>query len=221
MSTFSRGSARTTASRCCSRKPRTTTAPPTIRNCSPSRSSRIRNVGRHVKREVDAGHEVAVMDSAMADKTNELAGWTREASPKHDGRIRRRGRFEQVTQDRVNLHRSVRKRDLGGGRHFCASRPSRDFARNSVDGVGQIGLERHSINPSAAARGGRSSHCEEDRERQHARSVDLIATARYFSQRMTEFLRIWCSMSRVGLLSCGLVFSKGCTLRSRLLGACT
>ena len=42
---------------------------------------RIRNVARHVKREVDAGHEVAVVVSAMAGKTNELVGWTREASP--------------------------------------------------------------------------------------------------------------------------------------------
>ena len=41
--------------------------------------SRIRNVARHVKREVDAGHEVAVVVSAMAGKTNELVGWTREA----------------------------------------------------------------------------------------------------------------------------------------------
>ncbi len=35
---------------------------------------RIRNVARHVKREVDAGHEVAVVVSAMAGKTNELVG---------------------------------------------------------------------------------------------------------------------------------------------------
>ena len=41
---------------------------------------RIRNVARHVKREVDAGHEVAVVVSAMSGKTNELVGWvqTRE-----------------------------------------------------------------------------------------------------------------------------------------------
>ncbi|MCG6857113.1 MAG: aspartate kinase [Salaquimonas sp.] len=47
---------------------------------------RIRNVARHVKREVDAGHEVAVVVSAMAGKTNELVSWTREASPMHDAR---------------------------------------------------------------------------------------------------------------------------------------
>ncbi len=47
---------------------------------------RIRNVARHVKREVDAGHEVAVVVSAMAGKTNELVGWAREASPMHDAR---------------------------------------------------------------------------------------------------------------------------------------
>ncbi|CAH2406117.1 aspartate kinase [Mesorhizobium ventifaucium] len=47
---------------------------------------RIRNVARHVKREADAGHEVAVVVSAMAGKTNELVQWTREASPMHDAR---------------------------------------------------------------------------------------------------------------------------------------
>src|SRR5690606_20658264 len=36
---------------------------------------RIHNVARHVKREVDLGHEVAVVVSAMAGKTNELVGW--------------------------------------------------------------------------------------------------------------------------------------------------
>ena len=36
---------------------------------------RIRNVARHVQREVNAGYEVAVVVSAMAGKTNELVGW--------------------------------------------------------------------------------------------------------------------------------------------------
>jgi aspartate kinase len=48
--------------------------------------ARIRVVARHVKREVEAGHEVAVVVSAMAGKTNELVAWTREASPMHDAR---------------------------------------------------------------------------------------------------------------------------------------
>src|SRR5687768_15282748 len=47
---------------------------------------RIRNVAQHVKREVDAGHEVAVVVSAMSGKTNELVAWTRDASPMHDAR---------------------------------------------------------------------------------------------------------------------------------------
>jgi len=41
---------------------------------------RIRNVARHVKREVDAGHEVAVVVSAMAGKTNELVAWVQDAA---------------------------------------------------------------------------------------------------------------------------------------------
>ena len=42
---------------------------------------RIRNVARHVKREVDAGHQVAVVVSAMAGTTNQLVDWCREAAP--------------------------------------------------------------------------------------------------------------------------------------------
>ncbi|MGM4895372.1 aspartate kinase [Tardiphaga sp. 839_C3_N1_4] len=47
---------------------------------------RIRNVAQHVKREVDAGHEVAVVVSAMSGKTNELVAWCTEVSPMHDAR---------------------------------------------------------------------------------------------------------------------------------------
>jgi aspartate kinase len=47
---------------------------------------RIRNVARHVKREVDAGNHVAVVVSAMAGVTNQLVAWVREASPLHDAR---------------------------------------------------------------------------------------------------------------------------------------
>ncbi len=47
---------------------------------------RIRNVAQHVKREVDAGHEVAVVVSAMSGKTNELVAWCRDASVLHDAR---------------------------------------------------------------------------------------------------------------------------------------
>jgi aspartate kinase len=47
---------------------------------------RIRNVARHVKREVDAGNRVAVVVSAMAGVTNQLVGWVREASALHDAR---------------------------------------------------------------------------------------------------------------------------------------
>src|SRR4030088_349763 len=47
---------------------------------------RVRNVARHVKREVDAGHDVAVVVSAMAGKTNEVVQWCREASAMHDAR---------------------------------------------------------------------------------------------------------------------------------------
>jgi aspartate kinase len=47
---------------------------------------RIRNVARHVKREVDAGHHVAVVVSALAGATNQLVEWCREAATLHDAR---------------------------------------------------------------------------------------------------------------------------------------
>lgn len=47
---------------------------------------RIANVAAHVKREIDAGHQVAVVVSAMSGRTNELVAWTRQASPLHDAR---------------------------------------------------------------------------------------------------------------------------------------
>src|SRR5690606_39183936 len=47
---------------------------------------RIRQAARHVKREVDAGHQVAGVVSAMSGKTNELVGWVNECSPLHDAR---------------------------------------------------------------------------------------------------------------------------------------
>ena len=47
---------------------------------------RIRHAARHVKREVDAGHQVAVIVSAMAGTTNQLVKWCEEASALHDAR---------------------------------------------------------------------------------------------------------------------------------------
>ena len=47
---------------------------------------RIRNVAAHVKREVDAGHQVAVVVSAMSGETNRLVGLTRDVARVHDAR---------------------------------------------------------------------------------------------------------------------------------------
>src|SRR3974390_1829722 len=47
---------------------------------------RIRNVARHVKREVDAGYDVAVVVSAMAGATNELIAGCHAAAILHDAR---------------------------------------------------------------------------------------------------------------------------------------
>ncbi len=48
--------------------------------------SRIRHAARHVEREIKAGHQVAVVVSAMAGATNQLVEWCAEASPLHDAR---------------------------------------------------------------------------------------------------------------------------------------
>jgi aspartate kinase len=47
---------------------------------------RIRNVATRVKHEVDAGHEVAVVVSAMSGVTNQLVGYCQSLSPLHDAR---------------------------------------------------------------------------------------------------------------------------------------
>ncbi len=47
---------------------------------------RIRNVANRVKREVEAGHEVAVVVSAMSGTTNQLVKWCQDLSPLHDAR---------------------------------------------------------------------------------------------------------------------------------------
>ena len=47
---------------------------------------RIRNVARHVRREVNAGYEVAVVVSAMSGETNKLVALCRAAAILHDAR---------------------------------------------------------------------------------------------------------------------------------------
>ena len=48
--------------------------------------ARIGNVAAHVKREFDAGHDVAVVVSAMSGETNRLVGLTRDIARVHDAR---------------------------------------------------------------------------------------------------------------------------------------
>ncbi len=49
-------------------------------------TDRIKNVVRHVRREVDAGHQVAVVVSAMAGVTNQLVKYVRDISTLYDAR---------------------------------------------------------------------------------------------------------------------------------------
>ena len=111
---------------------------------------RIRNVARHVKREVDAGHEVAVVVSAMAGKTNELVAWCREAAPlARRPRIRRRGRLRRAGDrgaacDRAGRHRRQRAllaglaaadHDLGRARLGAHPRRQRRRADQALQGA--------------------------------------------------------------------------------------
>ena len=47
---------------------------------------RIRAVAQRVRTEVEAGHQVAVVVSAMAGTTNQLVSWARDIGPLHDAR---------------------------------------------------------------------------------------------------------------------------------------
>src|SRR5262245_4452305 len=47
---------------------------------------RIKNVAGRVKREIDAGNQVAVVVSAMSGVTNQLVAWVNQISPLHDAR---------------------------------------------------------------------------------------------------------------------------------------
>jgi len=47
---------------------------------------RIRSVALRIKREVEAGHQVAVVVSAMSGTTNQMVGWVNDLDPLHDER---------------------------------------------------------------------------------------------------------------------------------------
>ena len=47
---------------------------------------RIRSVAQRIKRETEAGHQVAVVVSAMAGTTNQMVGWVNALDPLHDER---------------------------------------------------------------------------------------------------------------------------------------
>src|SRR5580698_6880512 len=47
---------------------------------------RIREVAKRVRREMDAGNQVAVVVSAMSGATNQLVAWCQDLAPLHDER---------------------------------------------------------------------------------------------------------------------------------------
>ena len=69
---------------------------------------RIRNVARHVRREVNAGYQVAVVVSAMAGETNKLVALCRSAAdPARRARIRRRRVGRRAGDGRAARHRAA------------------------------------------------------------------------------------------------------------------
>ena len=109
---------------------------------------RIRNVAQHVKREVDAGNEVAVVVSAMAGATNQLVAWVREASAKYDPReydaVVASG--EQVTSGLLAIvlqDMGVNARSFQGWQIPMATSNAHGSARiESVDGEALVGVMR-------------------------------------------------------------------------------
>ena len=105
---------------------------------------RIRNVATRVKREVDAGHQVAVVVSAMSGVTNQLVGWCQALSPLHDAReydaVVATG--EQVTSGLLSiaLHTlGVEARSWAGWQIALHTDGAHGRARiESVDGAGLI-----------------------------------------------------------------------------------
>ena len=108
--------------------------------------NRIRNVARHVLREVKAGHHVAVVVSAMAGTTDQLVGWCKEAAPVHDAReydaivasgeqgnaIARawrlgtaKGAAGKVRHDLASAPMLLARDRLGGDEHVVVDRQSR------------------------------------------------------------------------------------------------
>jgi len=113
---------------------------------------RIRNVARHVKRERDAGYDVAVVVSAMSGKTNELVGWVTETSkfyePREYDAVVASG--EQVTSGLLALalrEAGIPARSWQGWQIPIRTNDQHGSARiESVDGAGLIdGFSRREV----------------------------------------------------------------------------
>ena len=77
---------------------------------------RIRHVAGLVRRETEAGHEVAVVVSAMAGVTNQLVGYVRQIAPLYDHSIvivEHRGKLAGLAVEQVSRIVSVDVAALG------------------------------------------------------------------------------------------------------------
>ncbi|MFO0998411.1 MAG: aspartate kinase [Alphaproteobacteria bacterium] len=106
---------------------------------------RIQAVARRVKAEVDAGHEVAVVVSAMSGVTNDLVGLTQKVSPLHDAReydvVVASG--EQVTSGLVSI--ALQSLDVSARSWLGWQVPIRTDAvhgRARIEGIDTAELER-------------------------------------------------------------------------------
>ena len=99
---------------------------------------RIRNVAAHVKREVEAGHAIAVVVSAMAGQTNQLVAWVEQAWGFKERRRRtgRRGHRPIMTSANMTPWSPPASRSPRGCSPSCSSRSA------SRRGPGRAGRSR-------------------------------------------------------------------------------
>lgn len=117
---------------------------------------RIRAAAARVKREVDAGHQVAVVVSAMSGVTNQLVAWCQSLSPLHDAReydsVVATG--EQVTSGlmAIALHTlGVESRSWAGWQVPLRTDAAHGRARiEGVDGAGLLQLMEEGAVPVVA-----------------------------------------------------------------------
>ncbi len=135
---------------------------------------RIRNAARHVARERKAGHDIAVVVSAMSGRTNELVGWCEDGAKFYDPReydaVVASG--EQVTAGllAIVLQECGISGALGGrAGKFRSSLPIRMAPRRIVDIDGSVILDGILVTKRSGGHRRVSGRQQRDRPHHNAR----------------------------------------------------